>query len=199
MENKKNYFETSAAEALQEWNGDEIHAALLKMTHAAKKRDAAGTDASGQPRGMVMQWMSAAEDFESVVNAAWIRIAESDALQELPFAIAAARAIRNAARKIDRQERRHANALRTDDDAQREYVIDNAAPLAEPIAPGPEEAAIASDALNRACLDALDRRIIAARAAGYRQAVIAAGEGISQAAVNKRLQAIKKRWTAAQK
>lgn len=58
---------------------------------------------------------------------------------------------------------------------------------------GPEEAAIAAEALEELAADATDRAILAARLAGLDQAETAAALKISRATVNRRLQAMRAR------
>lgn len=203
----------SGAEALQRMSGAELDEAALRMSwYEYGKRDARIDPVTGRSYGNVFQWIDAknpARDIEEVKQEAVALLLESVArdparAERLTFARLLSRSVIYAAQKINRNTRRNPVALASkpaddndgDDAARVEYVIDNAAPLAQRGA-APEEAAIISDAINRACLDALDREIIAEALNGWTASESAARHAVAVSTITRRRAAILARYKAA--
>lgn len=197
----------SAWEAM---DGEKQLDALRRMVLYARRREEAETASDGSPRRNRLAWIKDADDVSACAAEAYIRLAAMlDAADEsddpAPLSVLLFRAVIAAGRYINRQERRSARALRVEDligpDGEplpREYIIDGAAPLAERIAPGPEEAAIIREAIEAAIgADDTDKALAAALAAGYsiRQAAAAIGLGHSAAAA--RVKRMRERYSAA--
>ena len=109
------------------------------------------------------------------------------------------RAVLTAAQKIGRQERRNPSALRfikprDDDHDPTAYIIDNAAPTAEPIAPDPYTYTATRETIERAAKDDTDRKIIAGLALGYSAREIAQALHLSHTAINKRIGHIRDKY-----
>lgn len=191
--------------ARAEWesmSGTEQQERLLRAVWYARKREMAL-----DRWGAALEWITTPDDAATVAADAWI-ILESGGIdratekgRSLQGALYLAAV--QAARQIDRAERRHASALRYDEapgddyDARRAYIIDNAAPIAEPIAPAPDVYAATLDEIERAAADDIDRAIIAMLAAGYTQADAARRLDVSRAAVCVRVANIRQRHAAA--
>ena len=111
----------AADNARAEWesmDGDAQHDRLIRMVYHRAKKSAAESNSRGEYRPNYYAWIADSADAESVVNEAYIRIdalltanAESDAPR--PLNIILARACDRAAQYIARQERKHANALKS--------------------------------------------------------------------------------------
>lgn len=196
-----------AAELWENMTDDERTTALWTMTLAEYRRRDARTTRDGKPLPNLFTWVQTAtrgDDLRGIMHEAFIRMAyymdrddAADGTRNIGYFLRAA--VHTAAQYIGRQERRNARALRVTEDEdgnRREYIIDNAAPTAEPIAPGPESAAIIRDLIDRAAADKLDRQIIGYTGAGFTTRETAAAVGISQPAVVKRLAKIRERYTA---
>jgi len=197
----------SAAEIFRETPGEEIAARLYRAAwHEYGRRDARYT-ADGRPLPNVFTWVqdaNPADDLRAVANEAYIRVSDmvdDPRHAEKSLARIISRAIFTAAQAIGRQERRNGSALKTrrpDPDADAAavdaYIIEHAAPTADPIAPGPEAAVIALDAIERAAHDDTDRAIIRRQACGYTQTETAEALDISRKTVNARLAAIRDRY-----
>lgn len=183
-------------------SGDEQYNALLRMVWYAKRRDSAACDRLGNERAPHMAWIESTDDARAVAHDAFCRMPRLlDRFDgEKPLPLILYKAVAAAAQYIDRAEKRHANAIRTtetDGGETVEYIIDNAAPTAEHIAPNPEQGAIIADSIDRACADDIDREIVRALAYGLKQREIAAAVGISQQAIAKRIARIRDRYAAA--
>ena len=194
----------TGAEKWRRMSGEEQRDALLRKAGKEYQRDGSRVGKSGNP-GYYFQWIdprNVADGLEAVTHEAWILMTDyvnraEYAEKSLGWLLTAA--VIRAAQSINRAERRNARALKTradDDGTEAAYIIDHAAPIAEPIAPSPESAALMSDKLDRAAADDIDRAIIAMTGAGYTQSEIAARAGISQTAIYKRLKRIRERYNA---
>ena len=190
-----NEYGKTAADLWRDMSGDEQYNALMRMTYHAKKRD----NAREFPR---MDWMTA-DDLQTVVNESYICAVElfsRPSNENKPLSLLLYAAVEWAVIKIVRAERKAPKAIKSradDNGEQAEYIIDNAAPVAEHTVPAPEQYAIIKDLIEQAAGDAVDREIIAMRASGYNQAEIAAALGVNQSSVARRLQKIKDRYSAA--
>lgn len=193
-----------ASELWENMTDDERTTALWTMTLAEYRRRDARTTKDGKPLPNLFTWVSNAtrgDDLRGIMHEAFIRMCAymdrddaADGSRNIGYFLRAA--VHTAAQYIGRQERRNARALRVtenEDGTAAAYIIDNAAPTAEPIAPGPESWTITRDTIERAAADDTDRRIITARALGFTDKETARALGISQQAVNKRLQKIRER------
>jgi hypothetical protein len=189
-------------------DGTEQHDRLLKMAYHRARRNAAETNARGEYRANRYAWAKTADDYESIVNDAWTRLPalldKNDADESpRPLNIILARACDRAAQYIDRQEKRHANALRTttatdsDGNETETQYIDDATATAERIAPNPETAAIITDALDRLCADDIDRAILAGMLYGFNMREIAAKIGKSAMYVSRHAAKIKEAYKTA--
>lgn len=174
---------------------------LVRMVWHMKKRDC-GTDALGNERMPVMDWVTSTDDALSVAHDAYTRLPalfDKAEEQETPPALARVLsvAVLRAARYIKRNELKHANALRHGvdiDGNDREYAESYAAP--DHIAPNPENAAIVRDSIDRAARDDIDRAIIAGLANGYSLREMSKAIGKTHQALSKRLDGIRSRYNA---
>lgn len=180
---------------------------VSRMVWHCARTDIAETDKQGNYRPNYFYWIHSADDVAQCVNEAFawtldraFETAEKrDTMPTLKSIIA--NACRNAARRIARNEIKHANAIRieskTDEDGKeylREYVKDAA--TCERIAPNPEDAMLIADSIDRACRDDIDRTIVKYLAMRYSMRWISALVGISQPAISKRVKAIRERYRA---
>ncbi len=196
---------TNPATAAEEWEElsrypealvDRIH----NMVFYARAKDSAETGKDGSYRANRFNWMHDESDITACVNEAYIRMAEyiaADKWPDKPFQAILYNAVVTAAQYIDRQEKRNARAIRQTEDENgnaSEYIIDNGAPLAERIAPSPEEYAIFSETINGACNDHVDVEIMRGMIYGLKQRELAEYADMSQQAISKRIKAIKARY-----
>lgn len=201
----------AAQTARAEWeamSGEEQAAAALAMVwYEVGKHKAAAKVVDGEIVDAYnpFEWVVTEDNAREVVAEMFCRMDGKLARAEekdpaRPLALILHSAAHAAAVYIDRMERRNARALRiesgTDKDGNetsREYIIDNAAPIAEPIAPSPENALIIRDMIERAAADDTDRAIIAALAAGYSQPEIARRLDMNQSSISRRIEKIRAR------
>lgn len=197
------YFEAnnSPREQWDALDGEAQYNALRRMVYRLKRTDGSPTK-DGKPTAPVLDWTRDDDDLRAVAHEAFLRM-NYYLDQEIPVQRALYRACRMAAQNTARKERRNASALKArtsttenGDRIEEAYIIEHAAPNAEPIAPSPEAALIIVDKIERAAHDDIDRRIIAARAIGKSSSEIGTSLNISNRAVNKRIAAIKERYTA---
>ena len=174
---------------------------IIRMVWHMKKRDC-GTDAQGNERMPVMDWIVSTDDALSVAHDAFCRLPalfDKADQQETPPALARVLsiAVLRAARYSKRKELKHANAMRHAvdiDGSDREFVESYAAP--DRIAPNPENAALIRDGIDRAARDDIDRAIIAGLAKGYSLREMSKAIGKSHQALSKRLDGIRDRYRA---
>lgn len=206
-ETVKQYPGTDARAAWERMDGPAQLDALQRMTRTLKRRDGAIMGKDGKPLPPVLEWAINDGDLEAVANEAWIRAAQRiQRPGELPpLGMILFLAVYRAAEYIARQERRSARAIRYEeqtgpDGEQTEtaYIIDHAAPTADPIAPSPEAAAVLRDLLERAARTPQERATLRARAYGYTIPEIASASGVALATVQRRLQRIRDAYAAAQ-
>lgn len=201
--------ETTAVEAWQKMTDEERVSALQIMTYGIARRSKAECDKRGNYREDHFRWLRGEDDLQAVIDDSYIRVMQYltvDRYAVKPLGVVLWWSVTNAARKIARNEKKHANAIRfsdiakdnSKDDRRNEdaYIIANAAPIAEPIAPSPEAAAILRDTLESICRDDVDRQIIRDRAEGYSNREIADRLNVSHTAVNKRLEKLLARYKA---
>lgn len=179
--------------------GEEQAATLWAVTLAEYRRRDALTDKEGRPLPNYFEYVRAADDLEAVRNSAWIRIVElleRDGERPRGLGWYYTAAVRRAAVALGRAEKRNARALKYDqlDGAARAYIVDNAAPIAEPIAPAPEVYAATREALEMYARDEKDRAIIALTGAGLTLREIAPAAGMTFKAVHKRLERIRREY-----
>lgn len=200
--------DTDARAAWARMDGPAQLDALQRMTGYLKRRDGALIGPKGQTLPPVLEWAINEGDLEAVASEGWIRAAQimrRDADELPPLGVILFRAVYAAAQYIARMERRSARAIRYEaqtgpDGEQTEaaYIIDHAAPTADPIAPGPEAAAVLRDLLERAARTPQERATLRARAAGYTLQEIADAADVALATVQRRLQRIRDAYDAAQ-
>jgi len=200
----------SPREIFESWPENERYDYLMRMTgHEYRIDDARTIIKNGQrvPAAPVFTWVCPArlaDDLAAVAHEAYIRLYtayfDNPDKQHMSLARMTSRAIVAAAKAIREAEKRNASALRhtVTEEGQELDVIDiSARGTAEPIAPGPEAAAIIRDSITRACRDDIDLRIVAALGAGYSARRIAPAVNLSRQAVDKRIKAIRERYAAA--
>lgn len=200
----------SAPDARADWErmtGEEQYTALTAMVWHMRDRDRAECDKRGNPRAPQMQWIVTRDDALTVANEAYTRMPAALDKNDVrddprPLSLVMANAVYQAAKRINRAEMKHANAIRresvTDKDGnetEREY-IDEKRVTGERIAPSPYEYAALSDAINAACLDSIDRAIMRGMIYGLNQTEIAALVDMSQRGVSKRIERIRARYYA---
>lgn len=199
----------TAREIFESWTESQRYDYLMRMAGYEYKHDGARTvclNGSRRPAAPVFTWVNPqhlADDLRAVAHDAYIRLytvyfdnpnKENMSLQRMT-----SRAIIAAAQSINRVERRNASALRhtvNDDGTELDILEISARGTAEPIAPGPEAAAIIRDSIARAARDDIDRAIIAGLAKGYSARQIAPRVNMSHQAVDKRINAIRSRYAA---
>lgn len=196
MKNEKNMNTTTARAEWESMNGNEQYKRLIRATWRMAKKVAALDDG----RSVIAQIVKSDDDARAVAHEAFLRLApyfdkadeSGDGLNLVLF-----RACYQAAKYIYREERRNASALKTraNEDGETElYTVENAAPIAETIAPGPEHGAIIRDMIDRAAIDDIDRRIIYYIARGFTQAETARHLNMIQSTVSRRLRDIRDRY-----
>lgn len=193
----------SAAEIWASYSGEEQQRYLERMAWYEYGRRDARMLKDGTPLPNAFTWVrDPADDLRDVWTEAWIavqRMVLDPRHEQKDLGRIVSAAIVRSAEKINRQQIRNGSALRTeaseDGEKIREYIIDNAAPLAERAA-GPEAALIIRDAIERACADDLDRRIIRLLAEQYSQRRIAELVGLSNVAIHKRIKRLRERYAA---
>lgn len=192
------------AEIWESWTEQEQTITLWKNTLAEYRRRDARTTRDGRPLPNLFTWIDpahVADDLRGIMAESWIRMDQymqredaNDGTRSIGYFIRAA--VHTAAQAIGRAEKRNARALRatTDDNGNTTgYIIDNAAPIADPIATDPERAAIVSDMIERAAHDETDRKIIKARAIGLKDIETARLLGISAPAITQRMDKARRR------
>ena len=196
---KELYKASSSRAAWEKMTSEEQYKRIINGVYYLKAHDAESTK-DGKPRPPVLDWAINPGDLESVAHEAYIRLVSDyltrAELELIPLGGLIHRAIRVSAQYIKRQEIKHGNALKIENDENgntKEYIIDNAAPIAEPIAPGPENALIVKETIRAAAIDALDLDIIRLTACGYKQGEIAEKLNKSRKTINERLQSIRSR------
>ena len=190
----------TAREVWEAMTGAEQYATLRGVTFAEYGRREARTTPAGDPINLFL-WVQPdriREDLEGVISGAWIRMAalmdRADDVHGLGHYLLAA--VLREARAIDRAERRNARALRYEqlDGAARAYIVDHAAPIADPIAPAPFVYAETREALEMYARDDIDRRIIRGLAEQYSAREMAPALGLSRQAVDKRIARIRREY-----
>ena len=192
------------AKIWESWTEEEQTVTLWKNTLAEYRRRDARTTRDGKPLPNLFTWIDpahVADDLRGVMAESWIRMDQymqredaNDGTRTIGYFLRAS--IHTAAQYIGRMERRNARALRakTDEDGNTtEYIIDNAAPIADPIATDPERWTITRDTIDRAANDDTDRAIIALTARGYVSREIARYLKIDHTTVTRRLEKIRAR------
>lgn len=147
-------------------------------------------------------WMQTSDDARACAHEAYIRAAEymaEDRSPEKPLQAIFFKAVMSAAVYIDRQEKRHARALRMDETvnedgskARRDYIVDAPGTM-ESTADDPESFALFMDALESVCSSNEERKILLLWAAGYNEREIAQQVGKSRSAVWKAKERMKAR------
>lgn len=199
----------SPREIFESWTSEDRYNYLMRMAGYEYKRDDARTiyrNGERVPAAPVFTWVNPqhlADDLRAVAHDAYIRLYDcyfdNPSKEDMSLQRMTSRAIIAAAQGISRAERRNASALRhtvNDDGAELDILDISAKGTAEPIAPGPETAAILRDRIARAARDDKDRAIMAGLAKGYSAREIAYRLGMSHTAVNKRIAAIRDRYAA---
>lgn len=230
----------AAVDAWAAMTGEEQVKALTASALNAARKDYARTDSAGNDRADRFAWarirtaggrddVLAPDALSSIVGLAWeimtggIVDDATGAVKveayltnprhaDKPLAVLMAQAVRTAAQKIDRYEKRHARAVRFadipapasdsskadggDNAAQRVMeIVLNAAPMAERFT-APDTAAALRDAVESVCMDDTDRRIMAGLIDGYTARDIARRIGISHTAINKRVDKMRRRYAS---
>lgn len=197
----------NAGNALTEWQNmtdDEKILAVTKMAYRCNRTDKRECNSKGKERPNYFSWIKTADDLQTVVNQAFVELphqfdlaeaAEERTGEEKPLACILANAVREAARKIALAELKHARASKTDKNGN-DYIIMNAAPLAERIAPNPEEAYIIRESIREACETVEDYRIIMLVAQGVPYESIAKAIGRNAMYVCRRVKKIRERHAA---
>ena len=190
--------------AAEIWNGytdsEKMNALTALTFFEYGRRDARTTVKNGQRINLpnVFTWVhDTAADLEQVANDAYIYLYNYlDSREEWTLSTMLSRAVIQAAQYISRNERRNPTALKLDKKTGAEYIDASAEPIAEPIAPSPEAAAIIADSIERAAADELDALIIDGLKLGYSAREIAEPLRMSHTAVNKRIRRIRERYAA---
>ena len=203
-------YEEARSSARAQWDAktpEEQYDALLAMAwYEYGQRDARIDRRTGEALPNVFTWVdpaAPADDIRAVAHEAYIRLLgylDDPRRAELPLARLMSRAVIISAQKISRAERRNPTGLKQrqnpdNPDGEPLEYIDAQSPTAER-APNPEAGAIIADSIERAAHDDTDRAIIAALAAGYSAREIGQRLGMSHTAINKRVRAIRERYTA---
>lgn len=198
----------SPREIFESWTESARYDYLMRMAGYEYKHDDARTiyrNGERVPAAPVFTWVNPqhlADDLRAVAHDAYIRLYtvyfDNPAKDHMSLQRMTSRAIIAAAQGISRAERRNACALRhtVNDDGTELNILDiSARGTAEPIAPGPETAAILQDRLRRAIGDdPRDIEIARLAAAGLKGTEIAARLGISAPAVTKRRIKMRERY-----
>lgn len=197
-----------AEEAWRAMSDDEKAEALRRMAWYRRERSAAECNRAGEFRPDHYSWISGPDDIDMVVNGAFVRMvwgsvkgkkhvpALLETAGETPLAIIMSNACDAEARAVWRETISKPHALRGRHDENGDYVqyvVDHAAPIAEPIEPSPESYTITRDTIERACRDDVDRLIADLRAAGFTQGECAEAADIGRVAVTRRLQRLRDR------
>ena len=211
---------TNTNTARAAWNamsGEEQFNALIAMVWHEVRRHKAESNARGEFVYNCFAWIQTEDNALEVVSEAYCRMsakleaAERKAAEngtEAELSLVLHEAVHAAAHWIERAEKRNASALKTrrikaesEAEAARieEYIVNNAAPIAEPIAPNPEAAAILAETIAEAAHDKTDARIIKLLALGYTQTEIAAAIGIDARNVRRRMVSIRETYNAPRK
>ena len=199
----KNAYQDETFSAFEIWNNytdAEKVKALRGMTgYEYNIRDARSMVINGKiiPLTNVFSWVTdAARDLDIVANEACIYVLQFfDTRPEWTLERILSRAVHQAAKFLNDNERRNPRALKRDKDGN-DYIDIDAEPIAEPIAENPEKAAIFNDLLNRAARDDMDAYIIKAKAAGLATRDIAERLNVSHTAIVKRINKLYERFTA---
>lgn len=198
MKNTNTNTTYSARAAWEAMTDAEKVEALENMTKHAKKRDGAETDRNGRLIPAVMDWATTADDMDTIRNEAFLALLDSMGGEKWKDGDALAlhlyRAARTAAKRIKREIIRNASALKIDGHTGSAYIIDGAAPIADPIAPPPEELAAVLDKLERAARDEKDLAVLEFRRRGWTLQEVAAVLNMSAPAVKKRLDRMHKHY-----
>ena len=207
----------TARETWDAMNGTEQYNALIAMVWHEVRRHKAESNARGEYVYNCFAWIQNEDNAMEVVSEAYTRMndkmekaerkaAESGEAAELSLVLH--EAVHAAAHWIERAEKRNASALKTrrikaesEAEAARveEYIIDHAAPIAEPIAPNPEAAAIIAETIAEAAHDTTDAKLIKLLAYGYTQTEAAAALGLQKAAISKRVAKMRAAYNAPRK
>lgn len=201
----------SPREIFESWTESARYDYLMRMAGYEYKHDDARTiyrDGERVPTAPVFTWVNPqhlADDLRAVAHDAYIRLYDcyfdNPDKQHMSLQRMTSRAIIAAATNISRAEYRNASARRhtVNDDGEELDVIDiSARGTAEPIAPGPEAAAILRAAIAEAIgPDPINKRIAAGFAYGLKGYEIAQLVGKSPAAIAQRHRAMIERWNAA--
>lgn len=194
--------------ARAEWEAmtetEQINAIKAMTYYEYKNRDNRFDHRTKKTLPNVFNWVTnPADDLSAVINEAWIRLQaylDDPRRAGLSLSRLLSRAVIISAQAIDRAERRNPSALRDivrDDDGNiTEATIDTTSPTAEPIAPGPEAAAIIADAIQRSAYDDTDRAIIKLIGKGYSNREIAVILNTSHTTINNRAAIIRARYNA---
>lgn len=185
--------------ARREWSrmtGDQQAEALRRMVYKRRARTAAECNAAGDFRPDPYRWTDGPDDVAEVVAEAWTRINKhfdraDEKGEAAPLAIIMSRACDDAARAVGNEYHRGPRAIGTragDDGGDRvTFIIDHAAPTAEPIAPDPLSYVDTVDALARVCMDRKDRIVLYWTAQGFNPREISERTAIPRRTVAHRL------------
>lgn len=196
----------TAAEIWNGYTGEEQLAALEAMTWHEYQRRESRVTRDGKPLPNYFVWVNEADpaaDLEDVRQAAYlhlIRKLEDPRNDGKPLSVLLSSAVRNAAKNVRDETRRNPRPLKygpQDEDGTRAaYIIDNAAPLADPIEADPYTYTVNRDRIRAAAADETDLAIMKLLVLKWTQERIAAALGLTRSNVAQRIKRFRDRDAA---